>query len=279
MGALLTGRSRTSEPQVKSIAALARGLDVLQLLQGRGPHTLHELHLETAIPKATLLRILKTLRESGMIWQRMADGAYLPSFALAALASRIDHENELMEIASPVLRALTDEVKWPSVLAVPRLTHMEVIETNQRESYFDNIPLGPVGFRVNMLRSASGRAFIAFCEDPVRATILERLQKSGQKGDRLSLSPDYVARLIEETRARGYSLRDPDFGGHFDEDRRAVDDERDSMAVPVQVGDHVPGAINITWSRRALKRDQAIERFETPLRRAADQIARALTRR
>ncbi|WP_407493052.1 helix-turn-helix domain-containing protein [Pseudooceanicola sp. MF1-13] len=265
--------------QVKSIAALSRGLDVLQLLQGRGPHTLHELHQATNIPKATLLRILKTLRESGMIWQRMADGAYLPSFALAALASRIDHENELVEMTSPVLRQLTDAVKWPSVLAVPRLTHMEVIETNQRESYFDNIPLGPVGFRIPMLRSASGRAFLAFCEVPVRDAILDRLRKSDQKGDRLAQNADYVERLIAETRDRGYALRDADFGGHFDEDRRAVDDERESIGVPIRLGDHVPGAINITWARRALSRAQGVERFAGPLQEAADQISQQLTRR
>ena len=66
-------------PSVKSVRSLERGLDVLQALQsghGMGLKALHEI---TSLPKATLLRILRTLMERNLIWRRMADGAYLPS--------------------------------------------------------------------------------------------------------------------------------------------------------------------------------------------------------
>ena len=39
---------------------------------------LHDLHLATRLPKATLLRILKTLIGRDFVWQRIADGAYVP---------------------------------------------------------------------------------------------------------------------------------------------------------------------------------------------------------
>ncbi|MCB1339305.1 MAG: helix-turn-helix domain-containing protein, partial [Maritimibacter sp.] len=138
------------QPQVKSIRALARGLEVLQLLQTSGALTLHELHGASGLPKASLLRILRTLMERGLVWQRMADDAYVPSFSLADLAGRMTREQALVEVASPLLAALSDEIRWPSVLAVPRLTHMEVIETNATRAYVGGIALGPVGFRVNM---------------------------------------------------------------------------------------------------------------------------------
>ena len=157
--------------QVKSIQALARGLQVLQVLQTSRGVGLADLHRETGIPKASLLRILKTLMERGLIWQRMLDAAWVPSWSLADLAGRIDRDHQLVEVASPILEALTRRVEWPSVLAVPRLSHMEVIETNVTRAYFDQIALGPMGFQVNMLRSASGRAFLAFCEEIGRAHV------------------------------------------------------------------------------------------------------------
>ena len=64
---------------VKSIRALERGLDVLQALQTGPGAGLKDLHEITGLPKATLLRILRTLGERNLVWQRMADGAYLPS--------------------------------------------------------------------------------------------------------------------------------------------------------------------------------------------------------
>ena len=64
---------------VKSIRALERGLDVLQALQTGPGAGLKDLHAITGLPKATLLRILRTLAERNLVWQRMADGAYLTS--------------------------------------------------------------------------------------------------------------------------------------------------------------------------------------------------------
>ncbi|CUH75893.1 IclR helix-turn-helix domain-containing protein [Tropicibacter naphthalenivorans] len=108
---------------------------MLTLLQSSGQMTLGDLHRRTGIPKASLLRILKTLRARGMVWQRMADGAYVASYSLAELAGHMDREQALAEVASPILERLSDRIKWPSVLAVPRLTHMEVIETNAPRAY------------------------------------------------------------------------------------------------------------------------------------------------
>ena len=279
---ILPGRERAErmrEPQVKSIAALARGVQVLQMLQGAGALTLADLHRLSGIPKASLLRILKTLKEQGMIWQRMVDDAYVPSYSLAELAGRMDREHALVEVASPVLEALSDRIKWPSVLAVPRLTHMEVLETNAPRAYFDMIPLGPVGFRVNMLRSASGRAYLASCEAGVREAILDALRRSEHPGDRVARDPAYVVRLIDEARAQGYALRDPDFGGDFDAGRAVADDGRDSLGVAIVLDNHVPGAINITWSRRVFKRDKAVAQFADAAREAAAEIAARLSGR
>jgi IclR family mhp operon transcriptional activator len=263
--------------QVKSITALERGLKVLQILQTSGAASLADLHRVTGIPKASLLRILKTLMEQGMAWQRMADNAYVPSFSLSELARRIDHENALVEAASPILEALSAKVQWPSVLAVPRLTHMEVIETNASRAGIDNVPLGPVGFQINMLRSASGRAFITFCEPAIREATLDRLRLSRRPGDRWAQIPDYIDKMLTETRSQGFGLRDLDFGGDYDQGRDVFDDKRDSIGVAIRLGNHVPGAINITWSRRVFTREKAIKVFAASLQDAAHQIASKLS--
>ncbi len=266
------------EKQVKSIQSLARGLMVLQIVQASGAVTLHDLYRISKIPKASLLRILKTLIEQGAVWQRIIDEAYVASYSLSELANRMDAETRLVEVASPVLEALSDAVKWPSILAVPRRTHMEVLETNAPRSYFHHIPLGPIGFKINMLRSATGRAYIAYCEEPMRRSILDALRRSGHEGDRLASHEGAVAKIIEEIRALGYALRAPDFGGNFDKSRRVSDDGRDSLGVAIRMGSHVPGAINVTWARRALSREKAIALLAEPAMKAAAEISERLMR-
>ncbi len=68
--------------KVKTIHALSRGLDVLRALQAMRAASLHDLHRSTGLSKSTLTRILHTLHGRGMVWQRMVDGAYLPSHSL-----------------------------------------------------------------------------------------------------------------------------------------------------------------------------------------------------
>ena len=159
---------------VKIVRALNRGLDVLRIIQESKAASLHDLHLATRLPKATLLRILKTLIGRDFVWQRIADGAYVPSYTFSKRARVFDEETHLAEVAAPILADLCKRVRWPSILLCPRLDHMVVVETNRPMSDFDYImsptPLG--SFNVNMLRSASGRCYLAFCSPKERAAIL-----------------------------------------------------------------------------------------------------------
>tara|TARA_R110001599_G_scaffold151399_2_gene336131 strand:- start:500 stop:1327 length:828 start_codon:yes stop_codon:yes gene_type:complete len=265
-----------AELQVKSIRSLARGLEILQHIQMSGALGLADINRITGYPKASILRVLKTLMEEGVIWQRIVDGAYLASYSLHERASLMSREQELIEVASPFLQTLTDKVRWPSVLAVPRLTHMEVVETNAPKSYFPNIPLGPIGFEINMLRSASGRSYIAFCDSDKRNAILDRLKLSQRAGDMIAQNQARIEKMIDRTRAQGYSARDPDFGGHFDESRQVVDDLRDSIAMPIQIGPIIPAVVNVTWSVRAMNREKAVEFCLPALGEAVRNIATAL---
>ncbi|CAM3715097.1 Transcriptional regulator [Polaromonas hydrogenivorans] len=211
-----------------------------------------------------------------MIWQRLADNAYMPTHTLLPRASQINDENHLVEVASPVLERLCKKVDWPSIFAVPRLDYMEVIETNSPKSYFSNIPLGPIGFRVNMLRSASGRAYLAFCGEPERQAVLQRLCANDEPGDYLAKRPSVVARLLKETKRLGYGQRYQDFGGHYNLSRREWTDGRDSIAVPVIVGSDVVAVINLTWFHKVKTVEQIVAAHLETLKDASAEITRRL---
>jgi IclR family mhp operon transcriptional activator len=261
------------EYKVKPIRALDRGLAVLDHLQQARAASLHDLHVATGLPKATLLRIVSTLAARGLLSQRLADGAYLASHTLQARPTTVVNDHILVELGSTVLERLCRKVKWPSAMSAPRLDHMAVIETNRPRSYLSHIPLGPIGFRINMLRSASGRAYLAFCGESERIAVLQRLRASTEPGNFIAKRPAMVERLLEETRRLGYGHRTPDFGGHFDKPRREWDDERDSIAVPVWAGAEVVAAINLTWMHRVATVDQMVKAHLVQLRDASHEIS------
>src|SRR5256886_15328698 len=110
--------------KVKTIRALERGIEVLAALREMRAASLHDLHLGTGISKPTLTRILYTLYRQGLVWQRMADGAFLPSH-LMLQRGRLGGTAWLGEIAPPVLGRLGGRGVWRSGLSGPRLGHME----------------------------------------------------------------------------------------------------------------------------------------------------------
>ncbi|HEY0877501.1 MAG TPA: helix-turn-helix domain-containing protein [Zeimonas sp.] len=257
--------------KVKPIHALARGLAVLQSLQRMQAASLHDLHLATGLPKSTLTRILYTLHLQGLVWQRMADGAYLASHSLHERA-QIDDTAWLVEIASPVLQELGRRTNWPSVLTVPRLDYMEVIETNSSQAYFDLIRRRPIGYRLNYLRSASGRAYLAFCSEQEREAVLRRLREGGVPGNEKASDEGFVRELVRSGRRNGYGVRTPDFGGDYARTRREADDGRSSMAMPIVVDGQVLGCMNLTWRTRVISLARMAERHGGDLREAIRQV-------
>ncbi len=256
--------------RVKPIDSLARGLQVLQVLQEMRAASLHDLHLATGIPKPTLTRILLTAHQEGLVWQRMVDGAFLPSHTQRRREP--DDDAWLVEIASPVLEDLSRNLQWPSVLSVPRLDYMETLETNSSRTYFDALPPRPRGFRVNLLGSASGRAYLAYCPPQEFEAVVQRLRHRDIPAHRLAFDDEALRRLVETTRERGYAVRAPDFGGDYHRPRSEVDDGRESIAMPIRVEDRVLGAINLTWRRQVLSVTGLVQRHLGDLRAAVAEV-------
>lgn len=231
------------ERKVKSVRALERGLDVLLEIHRSRAASLRELHQSTGLPKATLLRMLITLSKRGLVWQRLADGAFLPSRLLKSVDWRADSNATLAELASPHLAELSRRVAWPSILAAPRLDHVEIIETNSPMNRLDSAVLGPIGVKLSYIHTATGRAYLSACDPVERAAILNRIRPAAgdPAGDAL------LETIVRTTQERGYSQRHPP---HNWPDRSKTDvatDGRRSIAVPVMVHGHAVGAINIAW--------------------------------
>lgn len=267
------------DPKVKTITALDRGLAVMDVVRTTGGASLQALHDATGLPKATLLRILVTLERRTLIWRRIADGHYCPGIPPQTGKAQSEATDRLAQFAAPELDRLQAEILWPSDLAIRRGNVMVLCETNRAESYF-MIRRDNIGFQVNMLRSAVGRAYLASCPDKERETILASLRRSRRGGDAMARDPEYLAALIERTRQRGYGVREQGFGGDYDKTRADADDRLEALAVPIMSAKgRVHGCVNIVWIRGVRTLEQMVAQCLGPLRRTADAIAKEMATR
>lgn len=251
----------------ESIRSLARGLEVLRILQSRAGATLHELHVALGLPKPSLLRILATLEASGFAWQALGEKRYHASHR----GTGPDAGDPLAEVAGPVLDWLMGQVRWPSDLSVRRGVHMQLRESSRLRSNFDLHRLR-IGFKINMLLSAPGRAYLAYCTKPDREALLMRLSNASDIGYQTMGTATAIDRTIDETRQRGYAIRDPRWGGHPTLAKAQADDGLAAIAVPILAREKVLGCVNIVWISRVAKPTDVVRLHLIDLREAARLI-------
>lgn len=255
-------------PQVKSIRALARGLDVLKALQDRPATSLHDLHGDTGLSKPTLLRILRTLEEAGMVHRAIGDGRYRVSARVRFLGHDLSDHDAIAEQAAPVLDRLCRRILWPSDIAVYKDGAMEILETSRQQTPF-LVNRARMGYRVHMLMSAMGRAYLAFCPRDERDRILARLRRSDDPYDRRARERSAVLAILRQDRERGYAVREPGYGYWVTDRSRAA-----AIAVPVLLNSRVMASINLCWVDGAVTTEKMVDLHLADLQDAAAEIAR-----
>jgi DNA-binding IclR family transcriptional regulator len=90
-----------------TVAALARGLDILETLADNRAATLGEVTLRTRMPKTTAFRLLATLQARGFV-ERTPTGTYQPGLRLIQLAQITHAAADLRRVAQPYLGRLHD---------------------------------------------------------------------------------------------------------------------------------------------------------------------------
>jgi IclR family mhp operon transcriptional activator len=256
------------------IRSLERGLRVLQVLQMQPHSSLHDIFTLTRISKPSLLRILFTLEQAGVVTRRLADGRYRVGGSLVRRGQSRDRRDRIAEAAAPVLERLCQRVAWPSDLMVPAGDHMEICETSRSRS-----PLAlnqeRIGLPVSWLMSAVGRAYLAFCPEKERSRIIAALRASSRPEDHLARDAKRLAAVLTLTRERGYGTRDATLvGGYYGGPPQA--DGLFAIAVPLLDRGRVHGAINMLWLKPAYTVEHFAALHLADLKEAAAEIVRGL---
>jgi len=265
--------ARKAKP--KTIRALERGLEIMQILRQKGSATLNEIYQTSGLPRPTILRILRTLEGAGWVRRGLDDGFYRNSFKIGGMVRGLDHTDKLAEIAAPYLDALCRKVSWPSDLAVlnPDSLFMELKETSRSLTPF-LLNRDSIGHQINIPLSAVGRAYLAFCSEIDCNSILEQLRKSTDAANKLIHNKEKFADDLADIRLVGYATREPSFGGGKKPLRSEFDDGLNAVAVPIKLNETILGCISLVWIRKAMPIDDIVSKYLLDLQNAASNISK-----
>lgn len=245
----------------RPIRALLRGLEVLHVLNQQNGATVSEVAMAIDLPRTTTYRILETLCHAGYAYRAASDERYRLTILVRGLSDGFDDEAWVTQIARPYMYELCSDLVWPIAIATLSGSTMLVRQTTDHRSPLAVEKRGP-GFRVAILESASGIAYLTWCPKEQRDALLDLLAKSKRTEDQPAANRKKVNDLLLETRKRGYAAwRRP----------RRVSDEL-SLSVPILAGERLLASLTIRFSSTAVPETEAIQRFIPRLKATAQRI-------
>lgn len=266
----------TENPRNERVRSLERGLEIIEFLSRRTRSSLADLRQATGYSNATLLRLLASLQHRGWVRRNIVEGQYELSHSIGKVLGENARAHPLAELAGPILLDLKGRrTGLPSDLnAVTGPGRIEIIESTRLRG-----PMAPtrtaLGIRPSMVLSAHGRAILAFSPEPVAEKHLESLRQIAGKEELRMIESGFLAREIEETRQRGFGLREAAYWqAPFD-----PGPELGAMAVPIISKSGVHGSISILWMIDDMGIDEVLAfGCLDDLQKAAKRVAEVLDR-
>ena len=234
------------------IEPVRRSFAVLEALSRRRSSTLSLLTSETALPRPTVVRLLKTLIALGYAARVSRQQGYRLTDRVLGLAGSIRFIDHLVDAAIPHMTRFTSEHGWPLYLAT--LSHGAI---TIRHSTAPESPMAFEGAGLNwprpLLISALGRVWLAFCSDEERRTVLRDIG--------VRLSPALIA-AFARIRRDGHAFTVLPKPGRLQ-----------GIAVPIRRDGRVLGSISLRFTRSAMTDAKAGARYGPLLTTLAESIA------
>ncbi|WP_029013528.1 helix-turn-helix domain-containing protein [Niveispirillum irakense] len=248
--------------KVKPVRAMLRVLDVLQVLSSRYGGTISDVSNAIDLPRTTTYRVLETLCSAGYVTRDGAGERYRLTVLVRSLSDGYDDEAWIGEVAQPILADLGRKMIWPVSISTNR-SHMMLVRCNTDKQSPLALERYNAGVQVSILRSASGRAFLAFSPPPQRSALLDIALGLGADMEGAGRQRDLIEKTLEGVRAGGYAIALRQYRGES------------AAAVPIFSGTHLLGCLGMRFMDKAVNESTFVVQSLPIMREAAHAIGEA----
>lgn len=255
-----------SESRSASIEPVSRALRLLEALNRRPVTTVTQLHGELDLPKPTVVRLLQALIAEGYVMQLSRTAGYRLTARALWLSSGYRPREMVVDVAQPLMDRFTQKHKWPLYLATPMDLTMWIRYSTGKESLISPDFESGYQYRLSLLVSALGKAYLAFCPREEQRALIEPLIGTPDLVDGMVRDRTAITRLLREVRQKGYATT-----------LELMGDRGRGLAVPVRDARRVIGAISMRHFRSALRETDAVKRYLGPMQQLSTEISLGLS--
>jgi len=230
---------------------------------GRRLMTLDEITQATGYKKTTCFRLLKTLRNLGIVELSPATKKYQYGPRLAVIGLTALKNMNLRNTALPILQRLRDETGETVNLTI--LSGSEILYVERIMSdYLVNVNVN-IGDRLPVHCASMGKVVLAYLPEDRLETILSSISFE-KKTDNTIISRSALIGELEQIRSKGYAINDEE----LEKGLRAV-------AAPIfNYTGEAFAATNIAWTTARHPERRTFSEYATKIVAAADKISRLM---
>jgi IclR family mhp operon transcriptional activator len=245
-----------SSASYRPIRVLLRGLELIQALNEIGPARCETIARRLGLARTTIYRVARTLAHAGFVERDEATGEYRLTPEVARLSHGFDARAEVVAAVRPQLQARAAALQWPTTVMTFEWPDMVIQESTDLRSGFA-VETFPIGARIPVMTSASGRLYLAQAEPAVRGVLLDYLWPRHQPQPYADW-PNRAALEGELGRIRQV--------GHATAIRPMRVTQQGSIAVPIELDGQMVAALAVRFALSALPFQKAEGRFIPLLR-------------
>jgi IclR family mhp operon transcriptional activator len=247
------------------IRTLSRGLALLEAANLQNGGRLRDFAAATGLPKPTVLRLLESLRAAGYLQRTPGEERYFLALRVRRLSDGFTDASWITTVARPQLLALSARIGFPVAISTPYGAAMMLRDNTDADT-----PASPNvyarGTLLPLLTSATGKVYLAFCDEVSRRALLDACAASPLREHALARQPGVMAAALAQVRRQGHA-----FGPGAGKTR--VAQETATLAVPIRSRQNLFACLAMRYLSAGVSRDLIVERYLGALQRAARAIA------
>ncbi|MFN3817799.1 helix-turn-helix domain-containing protein [Blastomonas sp.] len=246
------------------IRSISRAIAVLQAINRGGSLNMMEIAQASKVPYPTACRIVQTLVYEQLVERERGRKRYRPTAMVQSLSHGFTGHSVLLQLARPHIAQLTRDIGWPVTISTHVGSTMVLRDSTHSLTSLTFNEYHP-GFAMPILECASGIAYLAFCDEGERNTILGHISPDADDDTRHMLQLLTHGGLLATVRKNGYSARS------YNQFTRNPG-KTSSIAVPLMRGGKIEATLSVAFFAAAVAVANATKDLLPPLQKCAKSI-------
>jgi len=192
-----------------TVNSLNKAIDLIENLVEHGPSSLADLNNRLGLDKATMYRLLSTLKNRGYVEQSQVDHRYFNTIKMFQLGSREIDRGGLRDLIRPYLKKLSSTFR--------EVVHLALLVEPGRAVCIDKVESQPgrqpvrfemsLGSDVSLYASSTGKAILAFSSEERQNEALSQISFERFSSKTIN-NAAALKKELRQTRRQGYAIDD-----------------------------------------------------------------------